>query len=268
MEGLKKLLSGLFKIDLSRLKKLGINIFSNNQIDISKKIENNVFNLNISGLTPEDAKKVQGEIIKAFVKQETPVLLKESKDLLEDIEAANKEQSNQETLEYFEDKIPLADVPILRAALYIRHVYRRGGSVEKLKQDIAFRYGQRGRIIANLCTAGYFEDVFQPMYEQMVRAGGFSLDEFRDRYNVLVTQSPQAIFVNRWDSVESLKGEILKKIEINKKYKVGYLALHGRGRNNVNKILELLRDADIQKQIVGDPEIDSKADFIAAKIRF
>ena len=70
-------------------------------------------------------------------------------------------------LEFFAGILSPADYSALKMSLYIRHQMDIHKDVGKLKADIRARFADRGANIANLCTAGYFEKYFIPLYNQL-----------------------------------------------------------------------------------------------------
>lgn len=250
------------KIDISRLKE--IHLLSDNQVHHT--VVNNTININVPSLS-ERGKGDLKKIIEGAVKTEGSLLLEDkAKKVLEDFNKEDKDEATRVTLDYFRGKIPLPDIEILRASLYIKTVFERGESVEDLKWGIIQRYGKRGNNIANLCTAGYFETIIKPLYEEMAAQPDFSTEKFLARYEVIVTQSTFAVFVNRRMSADELRAEVERKMELNKKYGIKTLNIHGIGAENVDKILDLV--SELKDKFSQSPEIDSSQRFVTVKIWF
>lgn len=252
-------LSSLINISAPRLKAL--KILSENKIQVTvNKNDNRQINVNSGQLK---------KLIRDAVRKEGHLLLEETaQSTLQDFSNVTQKTIFKNTLEFFRGRIPPNDLEILRASLYIKDVHERGGSVRDLKWDIIQKYGVRGKNIANLCTAGYFESIIKPLYEEMSKQSDFILDNFLSTYNKIIDHYTFAVFVSNRMTKDDIKKEIIGKIEDNKKYGVKNMNIHGLGQSNVNKIFEVLNDTNIKKFFTQAPEIVSKNDYIIVKIWF
>lgn len=257
-------LSSLIKIDVSSLKNiiLKINIGSNN-----KKIINNgkIVVVNVNKFDNKGQELIK-EILRGEVEEGKLLLEEDSSKLIEEVKAIESKGDNKSILKFFEGKIPASDQEILRASFIIKEIYEMHSPVSNLRDDILQRYGKRGINISNLCTAGYFSTLIKPLYEEMSRLPNFSIDKFRERYNVIVEQYTFAVFVSNRMLPAETKQKILEKIELNKKYGIRQLNIHGIGKSNVIKIQEVLYE--IRTNINWPAEIDSGNSFINVKITF
>ena len=123
----------------------------------------------------------------------------------------------------------------LEASLFLRKKFLENQEVRHLKQDIRIRFGDRGNHIANLCTAGYFENFFMPLYNS-------SKEDFEKIYEVVVSKSAMAIFVhNQMNDTEIVK-KITERLEISKKYGLKFLYIHGIGERNIATIRRCLEE--------------------------
>lgn len=244
-----------------------IKILSDNK---SSKIVINkgpVTNINIAALRPQDKINLQ-EALRAGLQTTSPLLIEESSDQLLRAYQATERHNNQ-LIDFFRGKIPSGDINILRSSLFLKSQLDTRGPTERLKEDIVQKYGERGRNIANLCSAGYYEEYIKPLFEKNVLLSDEnSLKKFWDIYEIIVTQFPIAIFVSKNLTSQKLKTEILEKIKLNKKYGIGYLNIHGIGGENVDKISEIISEKEIRKELSSKPEITQGENFIHVKIRF
>ena len=64
---------------------------------------------------------------------------------------------------------------------------------------------------------------------------------------------------------DELSGEIIHKIETHKKYGISFLAIHGLGKKNVKKILEIVHELEEEKNL--DIAINQQNYIIFVKIR-
>ncbi|MBA7514455.1 hypothetical protein ES705_06484 [subsurface metagenome] len=247
-------LKSLFNVNKVEIRLFEVHINSNN---VSKKIEcnegNKTLNINLQELESGERKKVK-QIINSAVKDEDCLLLEDkSKKIIDDFKLKDKKSENQEILNYLKDKIPPDDHKALRASLYLREKFREGGDVSHLKRDIMEKYGERGKNISNLCTAGYFENWIIPLYGEMSKEPDFTLDEFLKVYNIVIKEAAFSVFVHREMSGGEVKKAILGKIETSEKYNIKFTNIHGIGKSNVKKIrnviMELETERDFKKRI-------------------
>lgn len=224
-------------------------------------------NININNLDTQKRKQIEKAIRETVAGQGDIVLNEESEGLLGEISSIDEKIN--EDLKYFKNKIPDDDLPILRASLFLKSQYESKKPVENLKQDIVNRYGERGRRIANLCSAGYFKTVIKPLYNTMASSGNFAKDDFLYRYREIINTYPFAVFVNIFLSEKKIKKKVLNKIEINKKYGIKCLNIHGIGKKNIVNIKKVLEDQELKGKFEREPEmIDSGINYVTAKIFF
>src|SRR6218665_477814 len=106
-------------------------------------------------LTVKEKRKFLNGIKAVFDKSELLLVDKSRIPLLEKLYKYNDAKDNQ-ILTFFKEVLSKRDWEALRDSLFLRFEFSKGNSVKELKQDITVRYGERGNIISNLCTAGYF----------------------------------------------------------------------------------------------------------------
>ncbi len=264
MEWLLEILKGILKID--KLDgKISLNLFSNNKIEKKYEITKNILSINYASL---DEKEV-AEIKRAFdqsLKNGIPIVESQSAALLDKLEVSY--ESVEQKMNVYKDIVPSRDIAPLRASLYLREQHESHNDVSLLKHDIICRYGIRGNNIANLCTAGYFEDIIKPLFDEMSKEDNFDKNAFNDAYDLIVDSCLLAIFVNSRKNFEDHKSRVLAKIKANKRYGINWLKIHGIGEGNVKTVFKLLNDSDIIKAIKSQPQINSGKGFIIAKIEF
>jgi hypothetical protein len=160
--------------------------------------------------------------------------------------------------QYFLSLIPPQDVTMMRACLYLRRRYQRGEQIDDLKGQIVHSYGLRGRNLANLCSAGYLETVFRPVYEELQKAyiGNPTLakEKFLEFDNMVLTELPWTEFVCVYISKTKVTANVISKMQRNLQNGVRFLNLHGLGESNVKKVLAVL------------PEVQEKTGAISVKL--
>jgi hypothetical protein len=151
--------------------------------------------------------------------------------------------------------IPPADIPLLNACVFLRIRFDKNECVEGLKGQIMTVYGTRGGNFANLCSAGYLETWFLPMYNELVRSNPGDPSEAKARfiviYNTILNELPWTEFVGFKVSAETVKKHILEKMTRNIENGVRYMNIHSLGEKNVDKIMGIL--PDIKSQIGAIP---------------
>ncbi len=266
-------LSTLLSIDLSGLKSLTVKLLSDNKTQtqiINAKDNAKVLVVNINNLDSEDQKKALAETIKsAFDSGEQPLVIEENTlKTLEEFKVADSQSDNKSTIDYFRGKIPSTDIEILRASILVASLYDNGNAVDAVqrKHDIVQRYGDKGRNICNLFSADYFSNLIKPIYEEMSSSSNFDPTKFQSVYNIIVTESPYAIFIHSGMSSDAVKKSVLERIDVSKKYGTSYLNIHGIGRDNVEKISDLIKQLTQEGVLQKLPEIQSGSSYIIIKI--
>jgi hypothetical protein len=146
--------------------------------------------------------------------------------------------------------IPPADIPLLHACLFLRKRFQSGESVDPLKGQIMRVYGTRGGNFANLCSAGYLEEWFGPLYDELSKT--YPSDpataklKFQALYNLIVSELPWTEFVSGRVSAEKVTEHVVQKIKRNIQNGVRYLNIHGLGPKNVAKTMKILPDIQAQ----------------------
>ena len=141
-----------------------------------------------------------------------------------------------------------------------------GGNIKNLKLDIIKRFGDEGRNISSLCSAGYFEGYIRQVYEEMSTTSSFTNEDFKRYFRTIVRISPFAIFVSEDKDKDELSGEILHKISVHKNYGVKFLAIHGIGYKNIQKIRKVVYD--LHQYFDSEPEYEEKSGIVLVKINF
>lgn len=198
---------------------------------------NGTVNVNSGEITinPNNLQAPEQEKIKAFIKNDA---FQDCDYFLTDKDSALKLTEEKiiakEIVKFqpLETVIPRDDFYILKAALVVREVHNQGKPVEDLKENIFKIYGERGRKICNLCTAGYYEDMLE-LYIAGKDESGFNKEEFIGRYNIVVQESAFSVFVHAGKSKEALKKNILDKLGNNKRYGNYYVNVHALNKTNI-----------------------------------
>lgn len=260
-------LKGILNIEFKLCDKLVLHVNSNN---VSKKIEykeeDKILDINLQGLDSGEKEKVK-QVVNSAVNDEDYLLLEdESKKVIDDFKVKDKKSKNQEILNYLKDKIPTEDYIALRASLYLREKFREGADITYLKKDIMAKYGDRGKKISNLCTAGYFEDWIIPIHQIISHQPDFSEDAFSKTYNLYIEEAAFSVFVYKKMSEKEVKEAILKRIDANEKYKIKFINIHGIGKSNIEKIKKTIAELESKRSF--KKTIEEKNNSIMVRLDF
>jgi len=161
------------------------------------------------------------------------ILLQDTcKNTIEEFRSQERSAETQERLKFLDKKIPPEDLNIWRAALYLRYCYNTKElkkKVSAIKYQIMQKFGDKGRNIANLCTAGYLEEWLIPAYEKLKETlvdEDLAKIEFGKIYSNFVNQLPFTIFVSHVMSKDELRKEILRR----KEFGIAFVNIHAPGQ--------------------------------------
>jgi len=247
---IEKLLAKLtpqLKVDIKHpviINNLNIHITNNSHDqDVSYDPGKEICKINLEKLT-EDIKK---GLISSEMLDEGRILLEDScKKTIEDFRNQEKTAETQEKIKFLDKKIPPDDLNVWRAALYLRHCDNTSelkGRVDGLKYQLMQKYGDKGRNIANLCTANYLEDWLMPAYNELsetLNNDDLIKKEFGKIYSHLVNELPFTIFVCRTMSTKGLKDEIMRR----KEFGINFVNIHAIGNDNVQKVKAVIPDIE------------------------
>lgn len=256
----------------------------------SISVDNNKLSVNISFFKTEKPVVFNGTVIninvdtpegKAIAQQifsSPEKLLNEGERIVEEefgklisdaLPVARPQPSDSQLLENFKAFIPQKDVKIVEAALFVRRLYKGGGNVTRYKQLIVQKYGSRGNNIANLISAGYYEDYLRPIYMHLLETEpDLAIYIFGEIYEEAVTQYPFAVFVSIVKSYSQIKEEVTAKIQLNLLSEQHVLNIHGIGMQNKKTILKLLNDNDIARFYTSEPDVVELEKTVFVRIYF
>lgn len=182
----------------------------------------------------EENKKIElnKKLIEFTRKKENKLQLREVFLTLEKIVEYLNSNKNQGLVSFFENIIPKEDLKILKTAFFVIDENNENTEINKFKNQIRTRFGDKGVRIVNLTKAGYF-NFLKDLYNE-------DKTLFEDFYNCLVVEGFLTIFVH---SKTDILNEVLLKINQIKKNKVrfNFLYLHAIGNHNIKKINEFLK---------------------------
>lgn len=227
-----KALQGIIKVEIKDIKfEPHIKLFSDNTINSPIQIDANKKEIGINIAELDDNQTV--EVINLFTRDNgLPLVEKNAAAALE--EFGQVETANEDILKFFGDILPPNDVEVLRIAFFLKERGNRGENIEMYKEDVIVKYGDRGRNILNLYSAGYFEDIFRPLYKTLDAEGKNYM--FTKFYQKIVTRLPFVIFVNQRITAE----ELLSRIKNRFKYGMPFVNVHGIGSKNKKTIRSAL----------------------------
>lgn len=198
------------------------------------QVDKDKVRINLTGLNEKQQQKLT-PIIQEYISEnkENKFLQVETAALLHDLYDYNKMQPDSKVLAFFKPLISPNDYIALESALYLRGAFKSGKDVSKLKADLRETFGFRGSNIANLCTAGYYENFLMPLYNS-------NPDKFKELYEQIVQNAVLALFVHSGMEVDDIPIRIKNKVGISRKYGIKFIHIHGIGITNVEKIKECM----------------------------
>ncbi len=167
---------------------------------------------------------------------------RDKNDVLESFKTYLDKNSNKKILDFFRKKMPESDFEALEMSLFLREQSKKGDDISIYKKEIRDKFGPRGTNISNLCSAGYFEDEFMKLSNEL------ETDEYNAYYELAVGIRARALFVNSEMNVDTIEkafdGMINKAIQ----YHIDKFNIHGIGKTNIDNIKKAisnkLKDAD------------------------
>lgn len=216
---------------------------NNNLIIVQQKKESvshgsGIVPLEIEGLAPEQKRLLQKVLREAVEEGGVPLLEISAEKTIEEVKQLDQSDEQRRIIDKLREIIPPGDVPILRVALFLRKKFQDGDpAVQELKQQLMQRYGDRGRRIANLASADYFQEAIIPLLDAM----GYGKPEFKraafqKSYEIFIQESGFALFVHSGMSETTIRKTIFAKIKSNLKYGIKHLHIHGIGKSNLQNI--------------------------------
>jgi len=231
-EGLKKIIpakvaeeSFEFDLKLSNSK-------SKSEVNFKVDKKNKILTIYLNKLTFKENEILKKHLLKDFGFNKLKFVESDSIDLITKLIAYNKKDDGK-TLNFFENILTPNDLLALRDSLFLRDEFYAGNNVSSLKSDISYAHGERGNIISNLCSAGYFEEVMIPLYNR-------SKTDFHEFYDLAVDRGVKALFVNGRMSVTDITTEIERRLVSAHSSGLKSINIHGIGEKNVQNIKKSL----------------------------
>ena len=165
---------------------------------------------------------------------------------LEKIEEFSTSFTNTEEYTFISENIPPEDKFLWLSALMLKEAGRKGDRerVQLIKEQMISQHGQKGRNIANICSAGYLKEYIIPWYKHYVEEN-HDKDSFLENYHNIVDLLLFVVFVSGFKSVEDLMMEIENKIQSLRSANIDHLFIHAIGESNkqkAEKVVERLQE--------------------------
>lgn len=219
-------------------------------------------------LNPNDfASKDFSELMCSAVDQsKIPVVKTDTCKIIEHIRDAVALES--ETLSKLKPVLNSIDFGALEAAFVIKRLFKEKIPIDNYKASLIERYGDRGRKICDIVSAGYFESEIMPLYERLQDVDN-GMQLFKSQFDRIVVHEAFAIFVRSSMSPYQLKKIIKQKMGYHRRIGVHYLNIHAIGKVNISKVQKVV------KELVSDGEVailellespEDKPVFVYAKL--
>ncbi|MCA9323577.1 hypothetical protein KC992_00570 [Candidatus Saccharibacteria bacterium] len=240
---------------------------SDNENSNPISIDGNTLRINAS---TDEGRRIADAIVKKLprnVKHNDLVLEQGSLEEFETVSKVLDDTAYKKELEIFKPMVVSSDVPILEIAILVKKAYDNGENVAPIKSQAIQRYGNRAAMICNLYSSGYFHTLIKPLFYSKEK-GDIAIDTYLEIYDMIVTESPLAMFIGVGTERSSAKKQLLKKIKANKENEVGYLNIHGINETNIKLIKSLLEEDDVKSEFTDDPQFYQKGRSFKAVIFF
>ncbi|MEK6921205.1 MAG: hypothetical protein AABX82_04940, partial [Nanoarchaeota archaeon] len=216
-------LKDFVKVEIKELIKININIINEPKTEnvYTTSPDKKTVNINFAQINLQEKKEILKILKEGFDQDDILLIENKANYRIKDIRSKLKDGVIEEILNFYRGKIEEQHWRALRASLYVRKTFEgREGSVDQLKKDLVKRFGEEGKMISNLCTAGYFdkEGYISQLYKEIYASGNFEPSKFKEEFKKIVTLSPFAEFVYIDMTEEELCCQILYKISVHKKY--------------------------------------------------
>jgi len=214
----------------------------------------------INMLNTDQQKILQGFLVDEH-KNGVPILEEGFLDAVNGFKSGNIEKNTVVAVfkELSPKYIPPEDLEIIKASVLLKNNFDKGSKIAWTKRKIVMDYGERGRNICNLYSAGYFENLILPIYNELKDVSN-GLARFSLLYQDIVEHYPFALFIHQWMGVEEVESQIKTKLEEMEKYGIAVLNIHGIGKGNKKTI---------RKAIVSISQDDkySKLEFCTTELK-
>jgi len=156
----------------------------------------------------------------------------------EDYKKISKEGSRN--LKLLKEILPIEEIECILMARRIKLAFdKKDKKLAKVLYDqLDKNYPKKGRKVANLINAGYFDELILPMIELCKTKHKENYKEkFREFYQNILTFLPMAIFVNNETSEDYLEKEINRRLKLKG---IPFIKIHSMGKENIEKVEKVL----------------------------
>lgn len=255
LDKLKNFVEASFHIDLSHFTLINIQIGEINKAkkgDIKPVMldeKSQTLQIDISRLSKDELREFK-KITNSYIAEGNYLLEEDSANLLDKLYSFNKKSDYKKHLSFFKNIIPNDDFKALESSYFMRMEHESNVDpvlVSNHKREIRNRFGQRGGHIANLCTAGYFEELLIPIYN-------YEPDTFQSWYKLVVDQGALTLFIHSGMKNDEIVSTLKNKTELAKRYGLNHFYVHSKGVRNIKAIRKCL--ADFEKTYKAIPKVE------------
>lgn len=240
-------------------------------IKINSNNDNRTINLTINVTANTTDKKLIDETRKTLkdIIDDSPKFLFSNEKTIESrklIDGYLGDNSDNPSKIFIRTNIPISDKSIWYSALILRDEFNKGHNetVSRLKQQLTSSQMERGRNIANLCSAGYLETLIIPLYNAAKEKGDINV--FYQIYETIVVGYPFAVFVSSNKPYQEIKDEVISKVKHVKSYGWKKVSVHGIGEENVKTIQKIAVEIREECPEITNTDIVSQGKIITVSI--
>lgn len=221
----------------------------------------------LSKATPEQLKIIKdiGNTIKlAIQSNQFEIPTESSKEKLKEVEEFTTGFSDKEVYSFVSEKIPKEDKYIWLSALMLKQANddKNRDKVKQIKEQMVLDHQQKGRNIANICSAGYLEEYIIPWYTHYIE-GNNDEASFLENYKSIVDDLLFIVFVGAGQEVKEIKLEIENKIQTLINAHKEHLFIHAIGEANIEKAEQVI--LEIKEEIPDIKDINKTTTNLTLK---
>lgn len=262
-------LKNLVDIDISIANK-NIIINKGQEEPISLSDDGESVNIDIDKIKESAGEDKAHELIRQVKDEEENIWREDTEKDVESVKNSRSSEEIRDALDFFKKVISEKHLKALEASLYMREAWqKREEHVESRKEDIIEKFGDEGRRISNLCSAGYFDEggYLRELYQRMSQSEGYKEGDFRKKFNEIVMNEPFSVFVSHSEPESNILSKVKQKLRKYKKYgvRVDFVDVRGIGEYNVEKIENVMNKLDNELESIKYTELEDDKEYMTAK---
>lgn len=206
------------------------------------KIEENgrrIIELNLNAFNQNQKERIKNKIEAAYEDQGR-LLSSEEEVTYDTVEQAHADERNKEIISHFNQYISEPQKQLLQRCLSLRTAFEGNQfipteTIEEWKNDLADKFGNSARTVANLCSSGYYDKngILRKIMAE-ISENNDNQHTIEQKYKKIINNKPFVVYVGKNDSTEKINGKLRQKIKRydSYKYSVPFIDLRAQGFSN------------------------------------